>query len=143
MTEIQECSVKDLPELSHLWEKMILEVMENATPSRELWIKHIEAYMKHEDFKAYKAIVDGETVGYVSGMLFLDPATARIVALGLEFYVLPEYRGEIGKSLYLKLVKEGKRRGAVEVRLICYENTLEKWKNSNMNVRSYIIGKVL
>lgn len=143
MTEIFECTKKDLPSLSVLWEKMIYEVMPISNPNKELWIKHIEAYMEHHDFKAYKAIVNNEPIGYIAGMLFADPAMSRIVAIGLEFYVLPEYRGAIGARLYLKLAKLGKARGAKEMRLICYKKSLSQWEQNNLDVMSYFVRKEL
>ena len=143
MIEIVECTAYDLPILSLLWEEMIFEVMPDATPNKDWWIKYIQAFFVHNDYKCYKAMVDGDTVGFIDGTLFADPSIGKITAIGLNFYVLPEYRGNIGARLYLRLAREGKKRGAEFIDLMCYKNSLELWNKFNMNSIRYVVRKAL
>lgn len=143
MIEIVECNEHDLIELSVLWEMMIMEVMPDATPKPDWWIKYIQAFMAHNDYKCFKAVINGVAVGFVDGSLFADPSIGKITAIGLNFYVLPEYRGNIGTRLYLRLVREGKKRGAEFIDLMCYKNSLELWNKFNMDSVRYVVRKAL
>lgn len=141
---ILEANKDDLPELSLLWEKMIHEVLPYTIPKRDWWIKYINAFMLHNDYKCYKAVIDDVIVGFADGSLFADPSVGKIVAMGLNFYVLPEYRkGIIGTRLYLKLAHEGKKRGAEIIQLICYGNSLTQWKRHGMTTISSNVRKEL
>lgn len=144
MIEIFLCDESDLEEISILWEQMIRECEPTSIPSKDLWINHIKAYMKHPDFAMYAAACDnGDNIcGYITGMLMNDPAFSRIVALGLEFYVYPSYRdGSVALRLYHTLVAEGRKRGAKEIRLICYNKTLPLWESKGMICKSFLMSK--
>ena len=139
--EIVEANVADLPELSVLWEAMIKEVMPDARPNHAWWMRYVAEYFKHSDYKCFKAKDCGVTVGFIDGMLFADPSIGEVTAHGLNFYVLPVYRGIVGARLYLKLVKEGKARGAKYIDLICYKNTTPLWEEFGMNAVRRIMRK--
>lgn len=143
MIEIAECNVYDLGELSNLWELMIKEVMPESTPKKDWWINYIKSFMVHSDYKCYKAVNNGIVVGFIDGTLFADPSLGKITAIGLNFYVRPEYRGIVGTRLFLRLVREGKKRGAEFVDLICYKNSLELWNKFNMDSIRYVVRKAL
>lgn len=143
ITEILECDKNDLSELSVLWERMILEVMPDATPNRAWWVRYVESFMSHGDYKCFKAVVDGLTVGFIDGSLFCDPSIGEIVAIGMSFYVLPMCRGTVGMRLYLRLVKEGIARGAKHIDLFCYEKSTALWYKNKMNPIRYVMRKAL
>ena len=143
MIEIIECKPDDLPELSLLWEKMISEVMLDAKPNKEWWANYIRSFMAHGDYKCFKAVDNGVAIAFIDGSLFADPSIGEIIAIGLNFYVLPEYRGIIGARLYLKLVREGKARGAKHIDLICYKKTVSLWDKFKMDSVRYVMRKAL
>lgn len=142
-TEITECSIADLPELSDLWHSMIMEVSPEATPNKDWWMDYIKSFMVRNDYKCYKAIIGGVIVGFIDGSLFSDPSIGKVVAIGLNFYVMPEYRGTVGTRLYLRLIREGKVRGASLVDLICYKKSLPLWDKYGMQSVRYVMRKQL
>ena len=141
--KIIECSMVDLPELSNLWHSMIMEVLPDAAPNKTWWIDYIKAFMVRDDYKCYKAVVNDIVVGFIDGSLFADPSVGKVVAVGLNFYVLPEYRGNVGTRLYLRLVRDGKARGASFVDLICYNKSLSLWDKHGMQSVRHIMRKGL
>lgn len=142
MIDIFLCDETDLEDIGSLWYNMIKECESTSNPSKELWINHIKAYMKHSDFAMYSAYNGDTLCGYITGMLMNDPAFSRIVALGLEFYVYPSYRdGSVALRLYHTLVAEGKKRGAKEIRLICYNKTLALWESKGMTCKSFLMSR--
>ena len=139
--EIVECNENDLPELSILWEMMVKEIFPDASPKIDWWIDYTKSFMLHGDYKCFKAVINNIIIGFIDGMLIKDPSLGKIVAAGMSYFVIKKYRGMVGARLYLKLVKEGKKRGAEMVQLICYQNNISQWQTHNMHPHSITMAR--
>lgn len=139
--KIVKSDVFDLRFLAVLWKKMISEIYPQAVPNVDVWMTQMEKYMAFEDYRCYHALVGDMRIGFIDGLMFHDPATDKIVAMGNHFYVLPKHRGVAGLLLYRRLIKVGKEHGAEAIELISYANKKCFWESKGMHNNKYYMRR--
>ncbi len=143
---VRDATPKDLAEMSSLWLSMLKETNPGIKPNVELWSNNQNDLLKQRALGAhyypYVAIVDGQMVGFIIGMLYQDPTTDQSVAFGQDFYVLPEARNKKTSAvLYGKLVRMGKSLNADCIEMTCFEGQLEFWGEKDYSVQKYCIRR--
>lgn len=141
MIKTRLCTEKDLPQLAIFWLKMIEETNPASTPNVDIWKAHMREYMKMDIYQCYMAYVDKKAVGFIDGMVYLDPITSECVASGQQIYVNPEHRKVVGLYLYSTLFREGKKRGAEVVEISCYPKLFAYWIRKGMYIEKYTLRK--
>ncbi|MCK5608532.1 GNAT family N-acetyltransferase [Candidatus Pacearchaeota archaeon] len=144
---IRDATIEDLPEMSGLWVSMLKETNPEVAPNAEWWKQSQKEMMENRDnmgvhYYPYVAIVNDRMVGFIIGILYSDATASQSVALGQDFYVLPEWRNtSISEGLYGKLVRMGKSLNADCIEMTCFKDQLEFWGNSGYSVQKYCIRR--
>lgn len=144
---IRDATIEDLPEMSGLWVSMLKETNPEVAPNAEWWKQSQKEMMENRDnmgvhYYPYVAIVNDRMVGFIIGILYSDATASQSVALGQDFYVLPDWRNtSISEGLYGKLVRMGKSLKADCIEMTCFEDQLEFWGNSGYSVQKYCIRR--
>ena len=126
---------------------MLKETNPEVTPNAEWWRQNQKEMMENRvsfgvHYYPYIAIVDKKIVGFIIGILYSDATTSQSVALGQDFYIMPEWRNKlIPDGLYGKLVRMGKSLNADCIEMTCFEDQLEFWGNRGYGVQKYCIRR--
>ena len=139
--KIKTTDVFDLKHILPLWLAMLKECNGDENPEPDYWKKHMEKCLQFNEYRCYHAVVDGEAVGYIDGLMYYDPVTGTKVAMGQQWYVKPAYRGKIGMLLYLRLLKAGIKAGATAVDLIAYPKMWGYWEKHKMEKTRLVYRK--
>ena len=139
---VREAKAEDLKIMAILWRMMVKEIRPGTKPNSEWWLNFQKDLIGKDIYSAYVAIVCGEMVGYVVGMLYPDAVTGKMVAFGQDLYIMPEFRDEeLAKIMYGKLVRLAKGKKADTIELVCFEGQLEMWKNKGYNIHTYHVRR--
>jgi len=128
--DIKQATVKDLPAIGNLWLEMAAEIVPDTYKPNVTWWKEIAERLMRSGvrYDIYYAIDKGRVIGFIDYLIFCEPATGKIHATGQHFYVKPEYRkGNIGKMLYLQVLRTIKRLGIKVIDLFCDPNDTQ-WR---------------
>lgn len=131
---IRIATKEDLPEISKLWEDMVLEARPEFKPDLNKWVVLGNALF---DTGLYHVVVfeeDNKIVGFIDGMMFDEPSTGEKHGVAQHFYVIPEYRKTlVSVELYEEIMYLAVKNGSEALELFCFPEMEEYWKGKGFN----------
>jgi len=112
MIAVRRAESKDIESMAVLWRAMVDEQVEGADPNQEWWDLQAKALFAHQDYYAFLAADGGLDIGYVDGLLGVEPSYGAHVINALNLYVVPDYRhGGVSVPLIKSLLEAASAAG--------------------------------
>lgn len=124
----------DLKEIALLWKQMVLEKKPSWIPDVNIWLIMAKQLMASGIYTILVGIVDGKIVGFVDGMIFVEPSTGKKHGVGQHFYVIPEHRGYIGGQLYKEIVYEAVKKDVEVLEFFSFPEEVKTWFDRGFSI---------
>ncbi len=135
---IRPATADDLSEIAILWKQMVLEKRPSWFPDVNIWMLMAKQLMATDIYTLLVGVVDGKIVGFVDGMIFVEPSTGKKHGVGQHFYVIPDHRGMIGGLLYKEIVYEAVKNNVEILEFFSFPEEVNSWFK-----RGYSIARCL
>jgi len=142
---VRRGDIDDLEAVSGLWLEMVHELAPDYEPRVDWWRGMAEGLFGTGVYRLYVAeSLAGRIVGFIDGILYPEPATGLLHAVGQHFYVLPGYRRtSIAGRLYKAAMKAARSEDVDNIEMFCFNRAQTFWsKRGFSSVRSLMRRRV-
>ena len=128
---IRRVSFEELTKVADLWVKMVLETRPDWKPRKDWWLAMAENLMDNGNYYVLAINDHGVFKGFLDCILFPEPSTGKIHAVGQHFFVEKELRRTgLAGIMYQKMVKAVSNEHDFDyVDLFCFQGQKPFWEN--------------
>lgn len=138
---IRYAEKEEIGAVSGLWLQMVKEAAPDYAPNVEWWVKMAEGLFDTGNYRIAVAESDTGIIGFLDWMLYPEPSTGKIHAVGQHFFVLHEHRDkDIAGRLYKRVVRDMKRYTQA-IDLFCFETERRFWQKKGYRPKRFLMRR--
>ncbi|MEK6760095.1 MAG: GNAT family N-acetyltransferase [Deltaproteobacteria bacterium] len=144
MVEIREATIDEVEAVADLWLAMCAELKPEATPDKGAWIKLVGDLFRTGTYHIVVAEDEGRLVGFVDGLIYLEPSVGQKIGMSQFIYVHPDHRfSDTAPRLYQLIVQLVNGYGVTSVYTTCEQKTKALWERKGFVVERYIMRHIV